>query len=365
MDNKRQLDDLFKQQQQRHERAPSEQVWTRLEQRLEQRKPRRKPLSVWWQALTVAAVLLLLMLPIAYYITIWDYDKKNGEMAQIDANKAATPSNIIIDSTLQEPVAHNNTAVADAVDRVGEQPSNNENSPIAPPPSKRNTTEQPIAQNNSTSSKDMPNSKAVAAKPSTASPKPTVTSSPTMESSKLDNSQADATIAETTTSYSVDMSKDQAQKSRGSATPTSISAQKGRSASATSSPTPARSVITLAFTPGEAVDYIGRLQQMVNNSPVQVATVPNYRLTTDEMAALVPLLNSTEPAAAVYRAGETPPKAGITSTVGNEAYWLIKSFKDRSSYPPKLSVKVDNKGKVTLYNTPSQISLLQDWWKKH
>jgi hypothetical protein len=362
MDNKRQLDDLFKQQQQRHERTPSEQVWTRLEQRLEQRKPKRKLLSVWWQVLTVAAVLLLLMLPIAYYITIWDYDKKNGEMAQIDPNNAATPSNIIVDSALQESVAHNSTAAADAVDRVGEQPSNNENSPIAPPPSKRNTTEQTIAQNNPTSSKDIPNSKAVAAKPSTASPKPTVTSSSAMESSKLDNSQTDATIAEATTS---DISKDQAQKSRGGATQTPMNAQKNRGTSATPSPTPARSVITLTFTPGEAVDYIGRLQQMVNNSPVQVATVPNYKLTTDEMAALVPLLNSTEPAAAVYRAGETPPKAGITSTVGNEAYWLIKSFKDWSSYPPRSSVKVDNKGKVTLYNTPSQISLLQDWWKKH
>lgn len=354
MDNKRQLDELFKQQQQRYERPLSDDLWMRLEHRLDQQKPRRRLLSAWSQVLTVAAVLLLIMLPVAYYMTILNPKQTKQEIAQTQTNNTATDIEntnpypaVTNDNNSQNPTQHTTEQTLPQNAAASEQKARGSNI--------QNNPENTIISHPTTKASELHKEYTSPVSPS----KPSIAQSQSKQEAKdiAENaSNADITPAETSTKTTTTATMPATQ---------TIDMMKSRGSNNRAKPqTPqARSIITLALAPNEAIAYINTLQQMLNNSPVQVNTTKNT-LTSTDIANLMPLLDSTAPAAAVSQQGQTSPNTIPTSTVGNEAYWLIKSYKDKSNYPPKLSVKINNSGQITTYNTSKEIKMLRDWWAK-
>lgn len=359
MDNKPQLDDIFKQARQRYDRTPSDKVWTQLEKRLDQRKPRRKPLSIWYQVLTVAAVLLLVLLPISYYIAVFNTDKQPIAASQtpdvdtaIALNKPTTDtSNSMSIYSKQQAAKGNEAIVAEAttpktVDKRTSQP------PTMPPPNTAggatNMPQKSIAapieeQKGRVGAAPAPAQATTATKSETAAK--------TVPPAATTRAAAEATDAETSYRYE-DISATKS-KSRGAANAAKPTKQPSDNVTA-----------RLSLSSGYVMQYINALRE-AQSGVMQINNTPQGSLTADDVAILMPLLNSTEPAAAVIQHGQAIPQIFVQSTVGNEAYWIVKAYKDKKAYPQqKISVKIANNGAIQLYNTAKEIKALESWWQQ-
>ena len=337
MDNKRSLDDLFKQQRQSYDRTPSSELWTRLEKKLEQRPPRRAIVSVWWQVLTVAAVLLLLLLPIAYFTVI---NQPNKTIAQ----NAATDQEKITEPETTDPVADTlamvqQTTISKQETDKAKNRQSNASTTVAEPAAKESVDSHPPA---ATAPAPVRDQHSKATQPAASEQKsPPAAVAPIRESAAPD----DNALSTTRHAETADNSKSK----KAAIKPTTT----------TSKPT----LPALHLESGKAKNYLDALCQY-GGGVADMPIIAKGTITDQDVADLLPLLHSTRPCAAVQLSGQTAPHAAqIQSTEGNEAYWLIKAYNDKKAYPiQKISVKwVGNS--VELYNTTSEIEKLEQWWR--
>lgn len=252
------LDNLFRQANSRLDKKPSEAAWQKVEHKLRRQPPRPTPLFVKPQIWAIAAVLLLVLLPVAFFVFtdgLWKSDKS----AQIAEQTASTTPQ------LDSMVAYQIPATA-----AVEEPS-----PIASTmPSKKATDVQKTGNSHKTSiSNTAPRSQ----KPTTAPPPPAA--NPKYPSIDLKNQN-------------------------------------------------------------NALDFIHTLQQYKNAYCVYVNTVSAKWINNNDVEQLMAMLDNTQPIPAVVSAeSHYRPTAPLRSTVGNEAFLLLKAYKKQqesgtADYPP-------------------------------
>lgn len=337
MDNKRSLDDLFKQQRQSYDRTPSSELWTRLEKKLEQRPPRRAIVSVWWQVLTVAAVLLLLLLPIAYFTVTNQPNKNIAQNTAVDQEKIA-------EAETTDPVADTlamvqQTTISKQQTDKAKNRQGNTATTVAEPAAKESIDSRPPVASAPTSVRGDQRSK-------TTQPPAAEQKSRTDATAPIRESAAPDDNALSTTRYAE--TADNSERKKAAIKPTAT--------------IPKPTLPALHLESGKAKNYLDALCQY-GSGVVDIPVTAKGTITDQDVADLLPLLHSTRPCAAVQLSGQTTAPAQIQSTEGNEAYWLIKAYKDKKAYPiQKLSVKWDGNS-VELYNTTSEIEKLEQWWR--
>ncbi len=268
------LDDLFRQEKKRLEQRPSEETWQKVERRLGQKRAAaiKRPLFFKPQIWAVAAVLLLVLLPVSFFILINNNDassKKESSMAQMPAESTADSSPSLAVAAVQDTT----TAATYTESESGSS----------------------LAQNNT------PNTQP----PTAASPIP-APASPSLKSAQQATSPQTDNIDNT-----------------GAAT-----------ASKTVHGSDKKYPLIDLSTQKNALDFINTLKQYNNAYCVYVNKISAGWISDNDAGQLMAMLENTQPVPAVVRSdNQYRPGTPLRSTVGNEAFLLVKAYQSQHQNP--------------------------------
>ena len=108
------------------------------------------------------------------------------------------------------------------------------------------------------------------------------------------------------------------------------------------------------------IDFLNDLKLHPNDQMTIVEMAPKKWIKKEHVAQLINLLDSNEPAAPVISALSSFSAFGRTSTVGNEAAFLIVGYRGGGIYPPEFNSITHDDGK---FGFKADIEEIKQWWK--